>query len=41
MLQAVIFDCDGVLFDSWRANVAYYNAALRETHLWRMMAILG
>lgn len=26
MLAAVIFDCDGVLFDSWRANVAYYNA---------------
>jgi phosphoglycolate phosphatase len=25
-LAAVIFDCDGVLFDSWRANVAYYNA---------------
>ena len=23
---AVIFDCDGVLFDSWRANVAYYDA---------------
>jgi hypothetical protein len=32
----VIFDCDGLL-----ANVAYYNPALRETHLWRMMAILG
>ncbi len=26
MPTAVIFDCDGVLFDSWRANVAYYNA---------------
>lgn len=26
MPSAVIFDCDGVLFDSWRANVAYYNA---------------
>ena len=24
--RAVIFDCDGVLFDSWHANVAYYNA---------------
>lgn len=22
----MIFDCDGVLFDSWGANVAYYNA---------------
>lgn len=28
MLELVIFDCDGVLFDSWRANVAYYNAVL-------------
>lgn len=28
MLEAVIFDCDGVLFDSWCANVAYYNAIL-------------
>jgi len=27
-LRAVIFDCDGVLFDSWRANVAFYNAVL-------------
>ena len=27
-LRAVIFDCDGVLFDSWRANVAFYNALL-------------
>jgi len=30
MLSLVIFDCDGVLFDSWRANVAYYNAVLQE-----------
>lgn len=29
-LRAVIFDCDGVLFDSWRANVAFYNAVLAE-----------
>lgn len=29
-LRAVIFDCDGVLFDSWRANVAFYNAVLGE-----------
>jgi HAD superfamily hydrolase (TIGR01509 family) len=28
-LRAVIFDCDGVLFDSLPANVAYYNAVLR------------
>jgi phosphoglycolate phosphatase len=27
-LRAVIFDCDGVLFDSWRANVAFSNAVL-------------
>jgi HAD superfamily hydrolase (TIGR01509 family) len=26
MPSAIVFDCDGVLFDSWRANVAYYNA---------------
>jgi phosphoglycolate phosphatase len=30
---AVIFDCDGVLFDSWRANVAYYDAIRRELAL--------
>lgn len=24
--RAVVFDCDGVLFDSWHANVAYYDA---------------
>ena len=28
-VRAIIFDCDGVLFDSWRANVAYYNAVLQ------------
>ncbi len=27
-LEAVLFDCDGVLFDSWRANVAFYDAVL-------------
>lgn len=27
-LRGVIFDCDGVLFDSFAANVAYYNAIL-------------
>jgi len=30
MVSLVIFDCDGVLFDSWRANIAYYNAVLQE-----------
>ncbi len=24
----MIFDCDGVLFDSWKANVAFYDAVL-------------
>ncbi len=33
MLSLVIFDCDGVLFDSWRANVAYYNAVLAQLGL--------
>jgi HAD superfamily hydrolase (TIGR01509 family) len=28
MLSLIIFDCDGVLFDSAAANVAYYNAVL-------------
>jgi len=30
MLSLVIFDCDGVLFDSAHANVAYYNAVLER-----------
>jgi HAD superfamily hydrolase (TIGR01509 family) len=30
MLQAVILDCDGVLFDSLQANTAYYNAVLAK-----------
>ncbi len=30
MLSLVIFDCDGVLFDSAGANVAYYNAVLER-----------
>jgi HAD superfamily hydrolase (TIGR01509 family) len=30
MIEAVIFDCDGVLFDSAGANVAYYNAVLER-----------
>jgi HAD superfamily hydrolase (TIGR01509 family) len=33
MISAVIFDCDGVLFDSWRANVAFYNAILARLGL--------
>ena len=30
MLKLVIFDCDGVLFDSREANRAYYNKLLRQ-----------
>lgn len=29
-LKLVILDCDGVLFDSFRSNVAYYNAILEK-----------
>lgn len=32
-LRAVIFDCDGVLFDSLPANEAYYNAILAKLGL--------
>lgn len=32
-LHLIIFDCDGVLFDSWRANIAFYNAVLAEAGL--------
>jgi HAD superfamily hydrolase (TIGR01509 family) len=27
-VKAIIFDCDGVMFDSSKANIAYYNAIL-------------
>ena len=30
VLSLIIFDCDGVLFDSAPANVAYYNAVLER-----------
>ncbi len=29
-VRLVIFDCDGVLFDSWNANVAFYDSILTE-----------
>ena len=29
-IQGVIFDCDGVLFESRRANMAYYNTVLKH-----------
>jgi len=32
-LRLVIFDCDGVLFESWKANVAFYNAVLASVGL--------
>ncbi|MEJ2068631.1 MAG: HAD hydrolase-like protein, partial [Deltaproteobacteria bacterium] len=31
--QVVIFDCDGVMFDSKEANIAFYNAILAQYHL--------
>ena len=37
-MSLVIFDCDGVLFDSWHANVAYYNAVLERLGLAPMTA---
>src|SRR5580704_15023766 len=32
MLELVIFDADGVLFDSTESNVAYYNAIFAQMH---------
>ncbi len=32
MFKAYIFDCDGVLFDSLDANIAFYNAILTAFH---------
>jgi HAD superfamily hydrolase (TIGR01509 family) len=29
-IRAIIYDCDGVLFESRAANLAYYNAVLRQ-----------
>jgi HAD superfamily hydrolase (TIGR01509 family) len=31
--QVIIFDCDGVLFDSKDANIAFYNHILSQRHL--------
>jgi len=31
--KVIIFDCDGVLFDSREANVAFYNQILSQFHL--------
>lgn len=30
VIKAVIFDCDGVMFDTVKANTAYYNRVLRH-----------
>ena len=30
MLRLIVFDCDGVMFDSRAANIAYYNAILQH-----------
>ena len=32
-LKAIVFDCDGVIFDSREANKAYYNAILKNIGL--------
>jgi phosphoglycolate phosphatase len=37
--RAIVFDCDGVLFDSWRANVAYYDAIRARLGLAPMDAV--
>ena len=29
-IRGIIYDCDGVLFESRAANLAYYNAVLRQ-----------
>ncbi|MFZ5452943.1 MAG: HAD family hydrolase [Thermodesulfobacteriota bacterium] len=33
MLKLIAFDCDGVLFDSRQANIAFYNAILQQFDL--------
>ena len=33
VLRLLILDCDGVLFDSWAANVAFYNTVLESLQL--------
>ena len=30
IFEAVIFDCDGVMFDTTEANMAYYNHILKH-----------
>ena len=38
MLELVIFDADGVLFDSSESNTAYYNAIFARVSAGCMMA---
>lgn len=33
MLKLIVFDCDGVMFDSRRANIMYYNSLLAHFQL--------
>ncbi len=37
-IKVVAFDCDGVMFDSSKANQAYYNQILQQFHLPEMSA---
>ena len=32
-IQAIIFDCDGVMFDTAKANTAYYNSVLNHFNM--------
>ncbi|HEX9949261.1 MAG TPA: HAD hydrolase-like protein, partial [Thermodesulfobacteriota bacterium] len=32
-IKVIIFDCDGVLFDSKEANIAFYNQILSQFNL--------
>lgn len=36
MLKLIVFDCDGVMFDSKRANIEYYNSLLAQFDLPQM-----
>ena len=38
MLSAILFDCDGVLFDSARANIGFFNAVLERIDRPRLTA---
>jgi HAD superfamily hydrolase (TIGR01509 family) len=38
MLKLIVFDCDGVMFDSRQANIMYYNSLLNNYNLPSMAA---